>query len=321
MTPLILLTGFLGSGKTTLLRQLIPLLAARNLAPCVILNDYRNAHLEAETLRNLTDQIVPIGGTCVCCDSRYPLMEALSSATLTDRSVMLLEANGTADAPELIELLSADPGVARYTLPVQVAVVDVQRWQKRYFHNKLERSQVPTAGYLVLTRATEVPAFRLQQVTDELAAIAPRATRQTPDTLADLMTELTLSAHHLPARRFSAGTAMPPAHHPRHRHAAQHHFSSCELRLPPRVDLEDLRTFLTGLPPEVIRAKGVAYENNAANTPWYFQKVEGRDEVTFHRIDAQIVYDPVMILIGVLINPADYRVPLAALGAAADPVP
>ena len=60
---------------------------------------------------------------------------------------------------------------------------------------------------------------------------------------------------------------------------------------------------------------------NAANSPWYFQKVEGRDEVTFHRIDAQIVYDPVMILIGVLINPADYRVPLAALGAAADPVP
>lgn len=319
MTPLILLTGFLGSGKTSLLRDLIPRLTARNLAPHVILNDYRNAHLEAETLRTLTDQVVPIGGTCVCCDSRYQLMEALSSAGLNERSVMLLEANGTADAPELIELLSADPGVARYTLPVQVVVVDAQRWQHRYFHNKLERSQVPTAGYIVLTRATEVPAQRLQHVTAELAAIAPRATRQNPDSLAELITDLALTAHHLPARRFANSTHDSHPHH-HHRHAANHHFSSCELRLPPRVDMEDLRRFLTGLPPEVIRAKGVAYENNAANTPWYFQKVEGQDAVTFHRIDAQIVYDPVMILIGVLINPEEYRVPLAALGAAADPV-
>ncbi|HMO50264.1 MAG TPA: GTP-binding protein [Kiritimatiellia bacterium] len=314
MTPLILITGFLGAGKTTLMRRLVPLLTVKNIKPSIILNDYQNAYVDAETFRGLTDQVVPIGGTCVCCGSRYQLMEALAGATLDESSVMLLEANGTADAPELIEILSADPQVARYTLPVHVVVVDAKRWQKRYFHNELERSQVPTAGYIVLTREEETAASHIKKVRAELKTVAPRAVDVTPEMLADAIGELALAVHQLAPRRFDQAASAHDEHHHHHHHGhARHHFSSCELRMPPRVDLDEFREFLQGLPPEVIRAKGIAYENNAANTPWYFQKVEGRDDISFHRIDAKIVYDPVMILIGVNIDPSAYIIPLQAL--------
>jgi G3E family GTPase len=311
MTPLILITGFLGAGKTTLMRHLVPSLSAHNIQPSIILNDYRNAFVDAETFRGLTDQVVPIGGTCVCCGSRYQLMEALSSADLSAQSVMLLEANGTADAPELIEILSADPQVGRYTLPVQIAVVDVKRWQKRAYHNDIERDQIPTAGYILLTRVEEVPEKRCNAVLADLRRIAPRAHIVTVSQLADAIRELALAVTHLPPRRFEQAIASgESAHHDDHHHHhhkhTRHHFSSCEIRLPSRVDLDAFREFLEGLPPEVIRAKGIAYQNNAANTPVYFQKVEGRDDITFHPINADIVYDPVLILIGVDLDPDQF---------------
>ncbi|HMP73956.1 MAG TPA: GTP-binding protein [Kiritimatiellia bacterium] len=310
MTPLILITGFLGAGKTTLMRHLVPLLSAHNIQPSIILNDYRNAFVDAETFRGLTDQVVLIGGTCVCCGSRYQLMEALSGAVLDPCSVMILEANGTADAPELIEILSADPQVGRYTLPVQIAVVDVKRWQKRAYHNDIERDQIPTAGYILLTREEEVPEKRRNAVLADLKRIASRAQIVTASQLADAIRELALAVTHLPPRRFEQATAPGESahhddHHPHHQHA-RHHFSSCEIRLPPRVDLDAFREFLEGLPPEVIRAKGIAYQNNTANTPVYFQKVEGRDDISFHPIDAAIVYDPVLILIGVDLDPDQF---------------
>jgi G3E family GTPase len=321
MTPLIVFTGFLGSGKTTLMRQLIPLFDARAIRPSIILNDYKNAYVDAASFRGLADEVVPIGGTCVCCGSRYQLMEALSGAALDASSVMMLEANGTADVPELIEMLVADPSASRYTMPVQVVLVDVKRWQKRYFHDALEKGQVPTAGYVVFTRLEEVSEKRREAVMAEVAGLAPRARMVDVQQLADVIADLHAAAPTMRRRRFTAkacvygAEAEPENRHPcrRHHDHDAHHFSSLELRMPDRVQPEALRTYLEGLPPEVIRAKGIAYLDDAANTPVYFQKVEGRDGVSFHSIDAAIVYDPVAILIGVALSPDAFIDGIAAL--------
>ena len=116
-TPLVLVAGFLGSGKTTLLRTLLPELRAAGILPHVILNDYRNAEVDAATLEGDRDLITPIAGTCICCGSQEELMRALVDARLGPDSVMLLEANGTADTAEIIELLTVDRRLARYTPP------------------------------------------------------------------------------------------------------------------------------------------------------------------------------------------------------------
>jgi G3E family GTPase len=317
MIPLVLLTGFLGAGKTTLMRAVIPQLTGHGLRASVILNDYRNAYIDAETFTGLTDHVVPIGGTCICCGSREALLEALVQAPLVMESIMLVEANGTADVPELIEILTADRAGARYTLPVQVVVVDVKRWQCRYFHDALERSHVPTASYVVLTRSDEVSAKRLLSVREDVRQLAPRARVVDPSGLAGCIAELHAAAPTLPARRFdpvvSDAQGQGRAHH--HAHAHTHHFSSLEIPLPDRMDEARFRTFLEGLPPEVIRAKGIARLAPGDDAMVYFQKVEGRNGVTFHPIDAPLALDPVAIFIGVGLMPEPYTRAIASFRA------
>jgi G3E family GTPase len=309
-TPLILLTGFLGAGKTTLLRTITPLIIERGLVPQILINDYRNARVDAELLRGLTERVTPISGTCICCDSRYHLMDELSTASLTPDSLMLIEANGTADAPELIEILTADPKAKAYTPPVQVVVIDAMRWQKRNFHNALEKSQVPTAGYVVFTRMNEVSIMRQKAVMEEVAALAPRAAVVEPAELVDALVHLHAATSALQPRRFHA-VEHHHGHH--HKHHTRHHFSSLELRLPGRVRMGALKEYLLGLPLEVIRVKGIAYDADRDGQPVYFQKIEGRDGISIHLISGQITYDPVAIFIGVGLNAAAFEPDLIAL--------
>lgn len=167
MTPLYLITGFLGAGKTTLLRTMLPALIERGVRPHIILNDYQNARVDAASFEEYSALVEPIAGTCICCGSRDALFDALRSAPLTAESVMLIEANGTADTTQLIEIFTADDATERYTLPIQVVVIDAKRWQKRHWNNRLERAQVETAGYGLLTRRDEVSSERAAQVQSE----------------------------------------------------------------------------------------------------------------------------------------------------------
>ena len=174
-TPLIVLSGYLGAGKTCLLRNLLPRLGAAGLVPHVLVNDYRNAWVDARTLEGLARTVTPINGSCVCCDSREDMLATLATLTLPARSIVFLEANGTADAMELLEILTVDRRARRFSLPVQVTVVDARRWQKRYWNNGVEAAQVKTAGCLVLTRRDEVDDRRWDAVRTDLADRNPRA--------------------------------------------------------------------------------------------------------------------------------------------------
>ena len=150
MPPLIVFVGFLGAGKTTFLRSLLPHLNAAGLEPQVILNDYQNAKVDALSLRESIERVVPIAGSCVCCGSRDEMFDALAAAKLSPKSVMLMEANGTVDAAQIIELLSCDLRAVRYALPWQLGVVDARRWQRRSEHNEMEAQQLRTATHLSL---------------------------------------------------------------------------------------------------------------------------------------------------------------------------
>ena len=46
--PIITIVGFLGAGKTTLLKHLVEVFVREHWQPYVILNDYMDAHLDAE---------------------------------------------------------------------------------------------------------------------------------------------------------------------------------------------------------------------------------------------------------------------------------
>jgi len=288
MTPLILLVGFLGSGKTTYLRRLLPELRGRGIDPHVIINDYQNARVDAELLRELAASIIPISGSCVCCGSREELLGVLEVFEhLPDRTVVI-ETNGTTDSEELIELLSLEPALAHFTQPIQLSIIDGQRWQKRFWHNSLELDQARTAGFLFISRWEDIDAKRREKVEGSLAHHGIPGERVDPAGFAGKIEAVIAAVRNVPNREAAVHSAESDCghhHHEAHGHAhghhdseprphASHHFASMQIDLPQTVSRRALTAFLDGLPHEVIRVKGLARLSESPDEYHVFQRVD-----------------------------------------------
>jgi len=326
MTPLLLLVGFLGAGKTTYLRNLLPQLRAQGLDPHVIINDYQNARVDAEQLRELAESIVPISGSCVCCGSRDELLGALEAFEHVPGRVLVIETNGTTDAEELVELLSLEPALERFTQPIQLSVIDGQRWQKRFWHNVLELEQARTANFLFISRLAEIDAKRLAAVRHSLETHGISAPCVEPEELALEIHSASAAVRTLAGRSFAAhdaecGCCHDHDHdhheesehdHKEHGHAA-HHFASMQIDLPETVSRAALTSFLAALPPEVIRVKGLARLVESPDEYHVFQKVESGPAQWLPIGGTTRLSHPLAVLIGPAIDPEPIRARAAQL--------
>ncbi len=304
MTPLILLVGFLGAGKTTYLRSLLPELSAAGLDPHVVINDYQNAKVDAELLRELAQSIVPISGSCVCCGSRDELLEALKTFAPAPGRVLVIETNGTTDAEELVEWLSLEPGATEFTLPIQVSIVDGKRWQKRFWHNSLEAEQVRTAGFVFVSRREEIDEKRAAKVDGALVERCPGAVSADPARLAVEVAAIEREARPADRRTVAQWRIVSESKGGEH---SSHHFASLQVELPAVVERGALQEFLNKLPREVIRVKGVARLADSPDEFHVFQRVED-GEVQWLPIGSESRVDlPVAVLIGPGIDAAAIR--------------
>jgi len=306
MTPLVLIVGFLGAGKTTFLRGLVDSCGSSGIKPYVVLNDFQNARVDAELFREIRDMVKPISGSCVCCGSRDELVEAISAAPAAPDRVVLVETNGTTDAEELIDFLSSEPRLRRFTLPIQVALVDAKRWQKRFWHNDLERSQVRTATHCVISRQDQADEERVAAVRSSVLNLQPSVletnARNFGESLQDLLKEVGKQDH----RHLSSGQTEhahehdhPHGHGEHHHHEERHHFASAEFQLPAEINRADLETFLRALPKGILRAKGVVRFRHEPSVSHLFQYVDEYETLTTTPLaDGASVQEPLMILIG-----------------------
>lgn len=293
MTPLILLVGFLGAGKTTYLRRLLPLLQEKGLQAHVIINDFQNASVDASLLQDISDAVTPISGTCVCCGSRESLVEAFQNFEHRPGRVVIVETNGTTDSEELVEWLSLAPELEKFTAPVQLSVIDGKRWQKRFWHNRLELEQTRTASYVYVSRAEEVGEQRMAQVAASLRhhkiADETREPAQFAETIAQLSaeyasvggrSELAKTTYHIHEHHDGCSCGHEHGGHEHHHHDhSEHHFASFQIDLPEIVERKALEAFLNDLPEEVIRAKGLVRLTDSPDKHYIFQKVDRFDAV------------------------------------------
>lgn len=326
MTPLVLFVGFLGSGKTTFLKNLLPQLRTRGLEPCVIINDYQNAKVDAEQLRDLAAEIGAISGDCVCCGSKDELLSALEKFEHGPNRIVLIETNGTTDSEQLIEMLSLEPELKKFTPPIQLSVVDGQRWQKRFWHNSLEREQARTASHIFISRTDTVPAARVADVEKSLADHHVRGRRVTLEGFAEELVTLQRESiaagersteHH---HECGCGHDHDHDHHHHHEHEhhhhnhSEHHFASMELDLPPLVASKSFSQMLENLPDEVIRAKGIVRFKETPDEYFIFQKVDRSDTPQFFPAGkTPRVNTPLILFIGPDLPEEKLRVALQSL--------
>lgn len=288
-----LVVGFLGAGKTTLLKRLARQLSDEGLRASLLLNDYQNARVDAEQFRELLEEVSALSGDCVCCGSRDQFFEELRSHRHEPDKVLLVETNGTTDPGPLIEALSLDPSLTGFTSPMQVAVIDCQRWQKRFWHNALEREQARIASHVFFSRADAVDASRLADVQSSLARCGVRG----KETTIEGLTKDLRAAFDAQPRLQSAPCC---GHHHPHAEGCHHesyHFASCEIPLPGEVQRAGFVKALKALPEEVIRAKGLVRFAEEPETFFVFQKI-GTDVQFFPVGPSPRLSTPLALFIG-----------------------
>ena len=302
MTPLIVIVGFLGAGKTTFLQKLVPALGAEGLSPSLLINDYQNARIDAERFRGVIDEVTTLNGDCVCCGSRDELLAALEQFEHRPGRVLLLETNGTTDSEQLLETLAFNKDLKRFTPPIQLSIIDGQRWQRRFWHNALEREQVGTATHLFISRTDIIAPERLASVEKSLDALGIHAPVTDPASFAKEIASLPelpeSSRSHKP---HSHGHETEPHHSEgeHHHHHAKHHFASCEIPLPAFVFKRAFEDFLNALPKEVLRAKGLVVFREEPGEFQIFQKVGHDGSVHFFPIGRHpLIQEPVALFIG-----------------------
>jgi G3E family GTPase len=300
MTALIVIVGFLGAGKTTFLQNLVPALGAEGLSPSLLINDYQNARIDAERFRGVIDEVTALNGDCVCCGSRDELLAALEQFEHRTGRVLLLETNGTTDSEQLLETLAFNKDLKRFTPPIQLSIIDGQRWQRRFWHNALEREQVRTATHLFISRTDIIASERLASVEKSLDALGIHASVTDPATFAKEIASLpdTLKS----ARRHKPHSHYTKHHHSEgehHHHHAKHHFASCEIPLPAFVSKRAFEELLNALPKEVLRAKGLVVFREDPGEFQIFQKVGHDGPVHYFPIGRHpLIQEPVALFIG-----------------------
>jgi G3E family GTPase len=309
MTPLIVIVGFLGAGKTTFLQKLVPALGAQGLSPSLLINDYQNARIDAERFRGVIDEVTTLNGDCVCCGSRDELLAALEQFEHRAGRVLLLETNGTTDSEQLLETLAFNKDLKRFTPPIQLSIIDGQRWQRRFWHNALERDQVRTATHLFISRTDIIAPERLASVEKSLDSLGIHAHVTNPASFAREIATLPESDHstcsgHSHAEEHSHDHGHSHSEHS-HNHS-EHHFASCEIPLPAFVEKQAFEEFLNSLPEEVLRAKGLVVLHEEPGEFQIFQKVGHDGPVHFFPIGQHpLIQEPVALFIGPQL-PVDY---------------
>lgn len=333
-TPLVTVVGFLGAGKTTFLRELLPLLEARGLEPFVVINDYANARVDAASLAKDGRVVTPLNGNCVCCDSIMELMSLLVDRPRKARQIVLIEANGTTDPASLTEHLLVNPQLReRYSPLLQVAVVDVSRWQKRRWHNDLERLQVETASHLVFTRVESQSRERFEQVREDIQWLNPHAEYVHRPSFALFLAKWAEaeSRPHAAAKdsqpHGAAHGPIPAGHDAAHhahdhshgssRHELSHGFLGMEVDLPEPIPAAQLQAWLRSLPGEVLRVKGVVRFAEEPGAWYQFHRTDRFEgEAELFRLANTPVVPACAVLIGVGLDEMKIRGSLSAIAGA-----
>ena len=281
----------------------MPSLAVEGLTPELIINDYQNARIDAEQFSDLAAEVKALSGDCVCCGSRDELLEALRDFRHESGKVMIVETNGTTDSAQLIESLALDPSLKKFSPPVQLSIIDGKRWQRRFWHNALEREQARTASHIHISRADSVAPERMEAVLESLQESGVRGKRTDPVSFAKDLARISETAAEPHGRAHTAGCGCGHDTHHSHPHETHeheaHHFASCEIQLPEILERKAFDAFMDDLPEEVLRAKGLVVFNDAPGEFFVFQKVGSDDETRLFPVGREPrVKTPLLLLIG-----------------------
>ncbi|NOX31441.1 MAG: GTP-binding protein, partial [Actinobacteria bacterium] len=261
--PLTFVAGYLGSGKTTLINEV---LASANRPIAVFVNDVGEINLDARLIRRRHGDTIELTDGCVCCS----LNEGFGAAfdQLRARAIppdhLIVELSGVADPGRVLPWGRS----AGFRLDGVITMVDAEHFGARLADPvtaHIVTTQIEAADIVILTKTEQIDPLKAAEVSsgvEELATAVPIVASGT-SAAASL---LSLGSRH------GAGTTELPEPTLFDRHSAE------LMPVPDPIGMDDLNRLLDTLPPDTVRAKGIAASPTGAR--WLIQIVGGRRSIT-----------------------------------------
>ncbi|NQX65682.1 GTP-binding protein [Paenibacillus alba] len=344
-----LLSGFLGSGKTTLLTKAIDHFTEAGRKPAVIMNEIGEVNLDGQLVASEVPMSELLGG-CICCSNRGDLGLALKELVTDEQpDLIFIESTGIANPMEIIDEVTDASLLLPVELKAVITVVDAPQLLElsrtsRGKTYRLMQEQIRCANLLLLNKTDLLQTEALQEVDalvrdwNAFASVHYTVFSQIDMRLIErLEEEDTLQP--------SAGGKHEDAHQERdhvhdhehhhdhdhnhnhdhnHDHAshAEHHHSHSHVMaythfFERAVDSQAFEEFVSKLPQEVYRAKGIL---SFSDTSSRFLFQYAYREMDFVKITPQGVVPDVAVFIGENFSKDAVRTELLKLEAAADSV-
>lgn len=276
--PQLVITGFLGAGKTTLLRNLLSALADHGVTSDVILNDYENAELDAETLREKAAAITPLSATCACCGGLDDMVNLALAAQDSRSDCLLVELNGTADPIPLIETFTLLEEKIHLRPRWQITVIDARKFGRRDGWQGLEDIQLATATHYLISHRDEVEKPRLAEVRERVRRINPHARNiLVPMLASDIARAVAATRPQVRTIASFAASSQKTTLSETHGHPLTHAFNGCRIHLPRRVRESAMREWLHAIPAAALRIKALVTLRESPEVRHLFERI-GPDE-------------------------------------------
>ncbi len=303
--PLVLITGFLGAGKTTFLKNFLANLSTHSLCADVILNDYENADLDAQTIQEKTATIFPLSASCACCGGFDDLIRLSINAQNSKSDLLLIELNGTADPIPVLETFTLLEGKLRFRPRLQVAIIDARLFETRGIYNELESIQLQTASHFILSHTENISESQREDLITKIHSINPHATLTSPTLLSEEIATIILSATSILQTDDGSIKNFPRPNTHSHAHALSHSFTGCTILLPDIVTKTQIKNWLESLPSNVIRVKTLVTTKDKPNRRQLFERVGTNTINQLQEVPIHPNVPPSAICIGPKINPED----------------
>jgi G3E family GTPase len=243
--PVILVTGFLGSGKTTFLRRLAE--THPNWHMVFLVNEFAELSVDGETLAatgTATHSVV--GGSLFCECKAGDFLRIMREEVLTMHreqalDAVVIETSGTAD-PDAIGQLMLDHGLGEeFEVRSIISIVAPARFLKMIANLPVIESQIAVSDLVVINKTDTADEATIAAVESEIR-IRNSNTKIIRAEQCRIDYILPGNLEQLPQGTLSTCEANP--------------FDTMEAQWPSKRSIEEARTWLETLPPEILRIKG-----------------------------------------------------------------
>lgn len=263
--PITVLTGFLGAGKTTLLNQILA--GDHGLRVGVIVNEFGETGIDGDLVLRADDELIELSNGCICCTVRTDLLEAVGR--ILDRrprvEYLLIETTGLADPAPIAQTFMSHGVIDVCRLDSIITVVDAYNFERNLQADPVCRAQLAFGDLILLNKTDLVPAERLEaiearirEINDDGRIIRSEGAR------VDLQLILGVGAFD-PDRLLQDDHHHCSEHgcdHEHHHHGVESHLdgiSSVSFRRDRPFDADKLNEYLSRLPVNIFRGKGILY--------------------------------------------------------------